>query len=56
MSMLKCLLEKENLMTVKDEVVEILNLTNSLSENQQRELLAFARGYKCGTIASKESA
>lgn len=56
MSMSKGLLENENLMTVKDEVVEILNLTSSLSENQQRELLAFARGYKCGTIASKESA
>ncbi|MDO4301998.1 MAG: hypothetical protein Q4D26_11500 [Clostridia bacterium] len=56
MSISKCLLENENLMTVKDEVSEILNLTNSLSENQQRELLAFARGYKCGTIAPKESA
>ena len=48
--------ENQNLSSVKSEVAEILNLTNSLTENQQRELLAFARGYKCGTIAPKESA
>lgn len=46
--MIKFLIENGNVTEVKDEVAEILNLTISLNENEQRELLAFAKGYKLG--------
>lgn len=46
--MIKVLIENGNVTEVKDEVAEILTLTSSLSESQQRELLAFAKGYKLG--------
>ena len=46
--MIKFLIENGNATEVKDEVAEILNLTRSLNESQQRELLAFAKGYKLG--------
>lgn len=46
--MIKVLIENGNVTEVKDEVAEILNLTRSLNESQQRELLAFAKGYKLG--------
>lgn len=46
--MIKFLIENGNATEVKDEVAEILNLTISLNENEQRELLAFAKGYKLG--------
>lgn len=46
--MIKFLIENGNATEVKDEVAEILTLTSSLNESQQRELLAFAKGYKLG--------
>ncbi len=44
----KHLFENENITEVKNEINEILDLTNGLSKSQQRELLAFVRGYKYG--------